>query len=94
MYYQERVAERVKAVIVEVATARGHLLTRRPFQSFWFASQISLCIALWEHENTMYQALELAKAFLIPLETLDVLWPCDGERIGRGHDVFADPQSL
>lgn len=84
VYYQEQVAQRVKAAVFDIGKARGHLLTRRPFQSLWFSSQISLSIELWNYDRTMMQALELGKTFLIPLETLDALWPCEGECIHGG----------
>ena len=79
MHYQEQVAQRVKRAVLEVGEKSGHLLTRRPFQSLWFASQVSICLALWSYDKVLIQALELAKTFLIPLDTLDALWPCAGE---------------
>ena len=78
MYYQDQVAQRVKTAVFDLGSARGHLLTRRPFQSLWFSSQISLCIELWNYDRTTIQALELAKTLLVPLEALDALWPCAG----------------
>ena len=80
VYYQEQVAQRVKSAVFNIGEARGHLLTRRPFQSLWFSSQISLCIELWNYDRQTIQALDLAKTLLIPLETLDALWPCAGEQ--------------
>ena len=79
VYYQDQVAQRVKNAVLEVGEKRGHLLTRRPFQSLWFASQVSICLALWGYDKSLIQALDLAKTFLIPLDTLDALWPCAGE---------------
>ncbi|EKM54774.1 uncharacterized protein PHACADRAFT_258850 [Phanerochaete carnosa HHB-10118-sp] len=80
LYYQDQVAQRVKNAVLEVGEKRGHLLTRRPFQSLWFASQVSICLALWGYDRSLLQALELGKTFLIPLDTLDALWPCPVQR--------------
>ena len=57
----------------------GHLLSRRPFQVSWFSSQVAICLALWGYDRSLMQALELAKTFLIPLDALCILWPCEGE---------------
>ena len=76
VYYQDQVAQRVKNAVIEVGEKRGHILTRRPFQSLWFASQVSICLALWDYDKSVIQVLELAKTLLIPLDTLDALWPC------------------
>ncbi len=67
----------------------GHMLSRRPFQVTWFASQIAICLALWEYDRSLYNALDLAKAFLTPLEALNVLWPCQSRRFSpnvQTHD--------
>lgn len=61
---------------MELGRSAGHLLTRRPFQAMWYTSQVSICLALWNYDRNLSAALELAKSFLIPVETLDVLWPC------------------
>jgi hypothetical protein len=79
VYYQDQVAQRVKSAVLEVGRSSGHILTRRPFQSLWYTSQVSICLALWNYDRTLIQALELAKTFLIPVETLDALWPCPSE---------------
>ena len=78
MYYQSQVAQRVKNSVRELGETPGHLLSRRPFQSQWYSSQVSICLALWAYDHELTQALELAKSFLIPLDTLNVLWPCQG----------------
>ena len=36
-------------------------------------------MSLWVYDNTLLQALELCKAFLVPLNILSSLWPCSGE---------------
>jgi hypothetical protein len=42
---------------------------------------------LWQHDRTLSNALELAKAILVPLDVLNVLWPCPGE-FGALHIPF------
>lgn len=64
--------------MLHVGEAQGHLLTRRPFQMTWFSSQVAICLGLWEFNPELMHALELAKAFLIPLDVLNALWPCPG----------------
>ena len=75
--YQDQVAKRVKQAVFELR--EGQLLSRRPFQVTWFASQVAICLGLWEYNRTLIRALDLGKAFLIPLEALNALWPCPGE---------------
>ncbi|KAI0338268.1 hypothetical protein BDW22DRAFT_1415626 [Trametopsis cervina] len=79
LYYQDQVAQRVKNSVRELGETQGHLLTRRPFQTWWYSSQISICLALWNYDGTLKHALELAKSLLIPLDTLNVLWPCQAQ---------------
>lgn len=35
-------------------------------------------MSLWAYDRTLTQALELCKAFLVPLDILSALWPCQG----------------
>lgn len=63
---------------MQLGETSGHLLSRRPFQVTWFSSQVAICLALWQYDRTLLQALELAKSFLIPLDCLVVLWPGAG----------------
>ena len=86
MYYQEQVAQRVRLSVLDLGTNSGHILTRRPFQAMWYTSQVSICLALWNYDRNLHPALELAKSFLIPVETLDVLWPCPGKPWIIGYD--------
>ena len=74
--YQDQVANRVKQAVAELR--EGQLLSRRPFQVTWFASQVAICLGLWEYNRTLIRALELGKTFLVPLEALNALWPCPG----------------
>ncbi|EMD33836.1 hypothetical protein CERSUDRAFT_117900 [Gelatoporia subvermispora B] len=76
LYYQEQVAKRVKIAVMQLDQPAGQLLTHRPFQVTWFMSQVAICLSLWEYDQNLYNALELAKSFLIPLDTLVTLWPC------------------
>lgn len=78
VYYQDQVAKRVKKSVMYLEEEPGRLLSRRPFQVSWFSSQVAICLALWSYDHTLMQALELAKTFLIPLDALCILWPCEG----------------
>ncbi|EJF65212.1 hypothetical protein DICSQDRAFT_166265 [Dichomitus squalens LYAD-421 SS1] len=86
LLYQDQVAQRVKESVLHVGEAQGHLLTRRPFQVTWFSDQVAICLGLWEYNPELMHALELAKAFLIPLDVLNALWPCPGQRT-RGDEL-------
>ena len=37
-------------------------------------------MSLWVYDNTLTEALDLAKAFLVPLDALSALWPCSDQR--------------
>ncbi|EGO00473.1 hypothetical protein SERLA73DRAFT_181083 [Serpula lacrymans var. lacrymans S7.3] len=76
LYYQAQVINRVKTSISHLGEAEGHLLTRRPFQVTWFASQVAICLSLWDNDRSLINALELAKSILIPVDVLNSLWPC------------------
>ena len=78
VYYQFQIVKKVQEAVKSIDDAGGHLLTRRPFQVQWFATQVSLCLSLYEYDQDLFHALDLAKGFLIPLDTLNVLWPCPG----------------
>ncbi|THH18643.1 hypothetical protein EW146_g2361 [Bondarzewia mesenterica] len=78
LYYQEQVAKRVKSSIHRLAEPSGHLFLRRPFQIGWFTGQVAICLDLWSGDQTLIRALELAKAFLVPIEVLNAMWPCSG----------------
>ena len=34
------------------------------------------CLSLWENDNTLVDALEVAKDIIVPLDVLNTLWPC------------------
>ncbi|KAI0074422.1 hypothetical protein K474DRAFT_1601483 [Panus rudis PR-1116 ss-1] len=85
LYYQDQVAKRVRASVMHLGDEPGHLLSRRPFQATWFASQVAICLALWNYDRSLINALELAKSFLIPLDALNALWPCTVQDIRRNQ---------
>ncbi|TFY66432.1 hypothetical protein EVG20_g4654 [Dentipellis fragilis] len=76
LFYQEQVARKVKASIQGLREASGHMFLRRPALISWFTSQVAMCLSIWSGDNSLMRALELAKSFLIPLEVLNILWPC------------------
>lgn len=79
VHYQDQIATRVKASVLQLGQApSGHLLSKRPFQTTWFASQVAICLALWNYDHALINALDLAKSFLIPLDALNALWPSQG----------------
>lgn len=78
VYYQEQIAKGTKAAVLQLGEAPGHLLSRRPFQVNWIATQVMICLSLWNYDRSLVHALELAKSFLIPLDVLNALWPSTG----------------
>ena len=47
------------------------------------------CLSLWENDNTLIDALEVAKDIIVPLDVLNTLWPCPSEYMlleGRSRD--------
>lgn len=38
------------------------------------------CLSLWEDEKTLTEALEVAKDIIVPLDVMNSLWPCPGQR--------------
>jgi len=76
LYHQSHFVRRVRMSIDRLGKADGDLFTRRPFQVTWFASQESICLSLWENDNTLIDALEVAKDIIVPLDVLNTLWPC------------------
>ncbi|KAJ3710147.1 hypothetical protein EV361DRAFT_336843 [Lentinula raphanica] len=76
LYYQDQVIKRVKISIQEITDPRGHQLTRRPFQATWFSNQLSICLMLFHHDQSLIPALELGKSILVPIDVMNALWPC------------------
>ncbi|KAI0769420.1 hypothetical protein BD413DRAFT_477518 [Trametes elegans] len=83
VFYQEQVAARVKEAVRHLGEPGGELLSRRPFQMTWFSSQVAICLGLWEYNPALLRALDLATAFLVPLDVLNALWPCPAQAARR-----------
>ncbi|KAJ7194475.1 hypothetical protein B0H12DRAFT_714134 [Mycena haematopus] len=77
IYYQAEVIKRVTMSIQYLSDSRGQQLTQRPFAVTWFYHQLAICLLLWESDTSLVNVLELAKSFLVPLDVLNALWPCD-----------------
>ncbi|KAI0764498.1 hypothetical protein BD413DRAFT_575275 [Trametes elegans] len=54
--------------------------SRRNFLMFWFMSQITRALALWDADHTLSVALEVARTFAPATEYLMLLWPSAGPR--------------
>ncbi|KAI6033231.1 hypothetical protein F5J12DRAFT_799618 [Pisolithus orientalis] len=67
---------RVPASVKHMGDSCSDSFASRPFQVTWLASQISMCLLLWENDRSLIEALEVAKDILGPLELLNTLWPC------------------
>lgn len=78
--HQAVVAERFMHGLHLITGNANNLLARRPFFVFWFMSQISRSLSLWECDNSLYVALDVCKAFLPPIDYLSALWPCPEQR--------------
>jgi hypothetical protein len=76
LYYQDQVIKRVKTSIEDITDPRGHQLTRRPFQATWFSNQLSICLMLFHHDRALVAALDLAKSIIVPIDVMNMLWPC------------------
>ncbi|KIJ68076.1 hypothetical protein HYDPIDRAFT_173755 [Hydnomerulius pinastri MD-312] len=76
LYYQSHFIRRVRMSIDRLGEADGDLFTRRPFQVTWFASQVSICLSLYENDHSLIDALEVAKDIIVPVDVLNTLWPC------------------
>ncbi|KIK99397.1 hypothetical protein PAXRUDRAFT_822813 [Paxillus rubicundulus Ve08.2h10] len=76
LLHQSLFIRRVRMSIDRPVEADGDLPTRRPFQVTWFASQVSICISLWEKDRTLVDTLEVAKDIIALLDFLNTLWPC------------------
>ncbi|TFL03494.1 hypothetical protein BDV98DRAFT_386363 [Pterulicium gracile] len=74
--YQYELVKRATVRIPHVGSAQGSQLTRQPFNVSWFVVQLSICLSLWNLNRDAVETLELAKQLLVPVETLNVLWPC------------------
>lgn len=59
------------------ATSNLHL---RPFFIFWFMSQIGRSLNVWYRDQSLTLALDVAIAFLQPIDYLNALWPHEEQR--------------
>ncbi|EJD03209.1 uncharacterized protein FOMMEDRAFT_168239 [Fomitiporia mediterranea MF3/22] len=69
----------VSGLLASVVSELVLILTDFPVQ-WWFMSQLAISMSLWVYDNTLIEALELSKAFLVPLNMLSALWPCRVQR--------------
>ncbi|KAJ7596839.1 hypothetical protein C8J56DRAFT_918462 [Mycena floridula] len=76
IYYQDQVVKRARHSLLEISGEPGKVLTRRPYQVSWYSNQLALCIMLWNNDRSLMNALELGKSLLVPVDALNVLWPC------------------
>jgi hypothetical protein len=70
---------------------RSNMLTYRPFFSLWLMAQISRCLMLWRVDSSLTLALEVAEAWLPPLEYLLAVWPSTGARAPPASQTHSDP---
>ncbi|KAI0642505.1 hypothetical protein C8Q79DRAFT_916852 [Trametes meyenii] len=61
--------------ILQNPKADGNDDSRRNFLMFWFMSQIIRALKLWDADHTLTIALDVARAFAPPTESLMLLWP-------------------
>ncbi|KAH9848329.1 hypothetical protein C2E23DRAFT_739894 [Lenzites betulinus] len=54
--------------------------SRRNFLMFWFMSQISRALKLWDADHTLMIALDVARVLAPATEYLMLLWPCPTQR--------------
>ncbi|KIJ64647.1 hypothetical protein HYDPIDRAFT_112046 [Hydnomerulius pinastri MD-312] len=78
--HQANVAQRVVHGMGAVTGQAANTLLHRPFFAFWFMSQISRALSLWECDNSLTLALDVCIAFFKPIDYLSVLWPCPEQR--------------
>ncbi|EGN98357.1 hypothetical protein SERLA73DRAFT_123675 [Serpula lacrymans var. lacrymans S7.3] len=78
--HQANVAQRVVHAMHTVTGQASNTVVHRPFFAFWFMSQISRALSLWECDNSLTIALEVCMAFLKPIDYLSTLWPCEEQR--------------
>lgn len=78
--HQAAVARRVMQGLHTVTGQQENVLSRRPFFVWWFMSQVARSLLIWQCDDTLGLALEVAKAFLPPIDYLSGLWPCPSQR--------------
>ncbi|OAX40959.1 hypothetical protein K503DRAFT_562213 [Rhizopogon vinicolor AM-OR11-026] len=75
--HQASVARRAVLGLGAVTGNATHSLMHRPFFIFWFMSQISRALTLWDCDNSLTLALDVCMAFFKPIDYLNALWPCE-----------------
>ncbi|KAI5123891.1 hypothetical protein M0805_005707 [Coniferiporia weirii] len=80
IHYQAETARRFEIILHDGHDPLSQVLARRPFYVWWFMSQLAISMSLWVYDNTLVRALDLCKAFLVPLDILSALWPCSVQR--------------
>ncbi|KIM45747.1 hypothetical protein M413DRAFT_17514 [Hebeloma cylindrosporum] len=76
LFYEDQIIQRVNSLMHQLNGPAGHQLTRRPYRINWFINQLAICLVLWNHDPTLYDALKLARNIFIPIDVLNALWPC------------------
>ncbi|KDN42120.1 hypothetical protein RSAG8_06978, partial [Rhizoctonia solani AG-8 WAC10335] len=79
--HQAEVAKRLMQGLHTVTGMASNVLGKRPYFVWWFMSQVSRCLSLWQCDQSLYIALEVARAFLPPIDYLTCLWPCQAQRM-------------
>ncbi|KAF9221637.1 hypothetical protein BS17DRAFT_785095 [Gyrodon lividus] len=80
LIHQANVAQRLVHGMGTVTGQASHTLLHRPFFAFWFMSQISRALSLWEGDNSLTLALDVCITFFRPIDYLSALWPCPEQR--------------
>ncbi|KAG8714331.1 hypothetical protein FRC11_008894, partial [Ceratobasidium sp. 423] len=78
--HQAEVAKRLMQGLHTVTGMASNVLGKRPYFVWWFMSQVSRCLSLWQCDQSLFIALEVARAFLPPIDYLTCLWPCQIQR--------------
>ncbi|CAE6452579.1 unnamed protein product [Rhizoctonia solani] len=84
--HQAEVAKRLMQGLHTVTGMASNVLGKRPYFVWWFMSQVSRCLSLWQCDQSLFIALEVARAFLPPIDYLTCLWPCQAQRM-RYHQI-------
>ncbi|CAE6421236.1 unnamed protein product [Rhizoctonia solani] len=79
--HQAEVAKRLMQGLHTVTGLASNVLGKRPYFVWWFMSQVSRCLSLWQCDQSLFIALEVARAFLPPIDYLTCLWPCQTQRM-------------
>ncbi|KAH7885280.1 hypothetical protein F5I97DRAFT_1884201 [Phlebopus sp. FC_14] len=79
LIHQANVAQRVVDGMGAVTGHAANTLLHRPFFAFWFMSQITRALSLWQYDNSLTLALDVCLVFFKPIDYLSVLWPCEAQ---------------